>query len=869
MKQSLLAFIFVFSFTTLFAQKGSLTGQIINQETKEPIAECHVFIPNTTFQAYSDSLGNFSLIGIPVGPWEILAFKNGFDYSSKDIQISQMTKVLQDWALQEKVVDAKEDFKISKYKKAKELVESRLGIDPKNPELVITNPEVLTFYEKEGSDDVWLDFSDVLMVQNLKTGYLISVRLRKSQNLSMPFEVSNLLLAFLEMDLGGVEENKLVNSNRISSYEESPTFAIRKLIGDRPEEFKLKTTDKEGEFILLASSPIEIREADQKYKVLSFAGEGIELRANGSPIYPELLKTQGFPNSEYPLKSLPLDFDYDRTQALNTIERTPQALTERVFLHTDKDIYLMGEELFFKAYMMYGDPLLMEESSKVLHVELLDSSGYSMDHRIFPIENGMAQGQIPLTPEYNTRDFMIKSYTLWGANYGNEFEFYKPFQVYTNFPENEIMDLQMLSEGVTIFADKEVYQDRDSVTINLIARNKSGAISGANLSVSVIGQQSFPFIESDNSLFVDFADSIPPFQNIQLENFQMQKELGFILKGKIKEDGALLEKSKVEVLVENFMNKRELIADEEGNFLLDGLHQTGDFSVLLKARNNFGKQFEEFEIGYLESPNRPDERKKIFPDLSVVNRPLERVDSLQKAYLALREGEILLEEVEVKSTRKIDSRSMPFGRAPMVLEMEDVYLTGNTEQFIYALANRTGLRAGGIPPMLINPRGYPGGPPVILLNGSPITSVLGPSIGANPKEDQYRALQSINVFTIERVEVMKSVVTLLGEAGRFGAVNIITKQGQHVGSKEKPYQEFKLQGLQRPIDISNPLYTFPSSTYYWNPEVKISSSQTSTSVTFKLPENPGAFWVLVNGVNASGEPVSGRFLINDKKIGST
>jgi hypothetical protein len=44
--------------TPLLAQTARLSGTIVSTETGAPLSEIHVFIPNTTFQAFSDGEGN-------------------------------------------------------------------------------------------------------------------------------------------------------------------------------------------------------------------------------------------------------------------------------------------------------------------------------------------------------------------------------------------------------------------------------------------------------------------------------------------------------------------------------------------------------------------------------------------------------------------------------------------------------------------------------------------------------------------------------------------------------------------------------------------------------------------------------------------
>lgn len=863
MKQSFLGLFFILFVSQLFAQKGSFSGKIIDRRTQEPIPECHVFIPNTTFQAYTDSLGDFSIKGIPIGPWEVFAVKNGFEILSQNIQIIQSKNEMNQWEILPKEHSNLDELKDSKIKKAKEQFESRIGIETKESELVLINPEVLIFFEKDGSSDVWVDFSDVLLVQNLKTGYLISVRLKEPQNLAEIFDPSDVLLSFLELDLGSVDEKNLINSNRVEAYQNSPIYAIRKLLGEQSKEIKLSPTGQEGEFILQAKSPIEIKESGQNFRALAFEGEGLEIRANGSPVYPELLITQGFPSSNFPMKSLPLDFDYDVAIALDEVDRSLEALQERVFIHTDKDIYMMGEQLLFKAYLLMGNPLLMDEASKVLHVEIVDPTGYSMLHKVFPIENGKSSGAIFLGPELNTKDFIVKAYTLWGANYGADFEYYKPIQVMSSLWKVGNNTIEPKTEGIVVFSDKQTYQSQDSITLNVVVNNQKGSIAAANLSVAVVQGNGIHYMNSTDDLLTDFLKFNPQIDQVDSSSFDFDKEYGLTLKGKVNDSLPQINKAKVEVMIDNFMDKRELSPDFLGEFYLKGLHKEGEFAVLVKGTSPDGKRpLREIVLELVSPKSQFDFSNFDFGRVQSLSKRSQEVDSLISEYLKVREGEILLDAVEVEDKKEDDFGAMPYGRAERTYEMDGVYLSGDTQQFIYSFANRTGFRVGGIPPMIINARGAVGGPPLILLNGAPITPVTGPTLGSDGGQAQYRALQSINVFNIKKIEVIKSVVPAYGDAGKYGVINIITKSGTEMAADINTYQEFKLMGLEKLSYGAKTDFESDNPTIYWNPNVGISSTQTSATLKFKLPENLGPFWVIVNGVNSSGEPVSGRFLMN-------
>lgn len=858
----------VFFFATVgMAQNFSISGKVVDVDSGLPVRECQVFISGSGYQAFSDSLGDFRINGVPAGSWELIVAKSG--YQLTEFQTTITSKKGEETSLELAIEqlaspDGLRELRASKTKKQQEEFVKMLSQGIENPEdIVLLNPEVLSFYTQD--DLTMADTRDVLLVQNLESAYLISVWLKEPLDMSRSLDADNLALTYLAMEVQSLDEQREQQVRRIKLYENSPVYAIRDLVGTTNERAKPAPTSQEGEFLFrFQKRPYEIRSPG--LRTLDYVGEEILIRTNGIPVDPSKLKTTGFQGSDNPLLKLPLDFDFERAVAVKEVEKTPEALQERVFLHTDRDVYLMGERMFFKAYVLFGDPVLMDESSKVLHVEILDTTGYSVLHRVFPIENGLANGQIPLTPELDGRDFIVKAYTLWGANYGSEFEFYKPIQVQTSDWIPEKSSYRAFSNGVTLFTDQELYQEQDSVTLNFVVSDRLGVVSPANISVAVVKAEAFLPIDERNSSLVAYADIKPQMKGDFSPEFE--KEFGYTVVGKISDSTAAISKSKVEVLVDGFLDKRELSPDHMGRFLIEDLDKKGDFSLAVKAINSQGTPLRQLQVGIKGSSNRPDLTGLQYPKLQTAFTSNPRIDSLRQAYLALREGEILLDEVEVEDKKEVSIGPMPYGKPQYSIDMKDVYLTGNTDQFIHAFTKKVaGLSVEGNPPRLL----VRGGLPLILLNGVPITTPKGATFSSQANS-QYSSLSMIDVFSISRIEVIKSMVPVYGDLGRNGVISIFLKTGEEYVKSQAAtgdsYQEFKLHGLQESEPIANPLYPFSSPTWYWNPDVRISTKQTAATLKFKLPNESGAFWVLVNGMNASGEAVSGRFLVNQPALAS-
>jgi outer membrane receptor protein involved in Fe transport len=199
-----------------------------------------------------------------------------------------------------------------------------------------------------------------------------------------------------------------------------------------------------------------------------------------------------------------------------------------------------------------------------------------------------------------------------------------------------------------------------------------------------------------------------------------------------------------------------------------------------------------------------------------------------------------------------------------------------TDQFVRALGARSGFFTTGNPPLLTNR----GGLPLIMIDNVPISepsgsTFAGPSLseanmGYSAGNQQFARLSDINVFGIERIEIVRRMSPMYGEAGQFGVINIIMKTGEDVKrdilNSRNSFRDFNLSGFSKEKRFEYRDDGGISPVYHWDPMLTIPEGKTSGSTQFVLPKNAEAFWVIVNGITENGEPVSGKFLLRSSPL---
>ncbi len=107
------------------------------------------------------------------------------------------------------------------------------------------------------------------------------------------------------------------------------------------------------------------------------------------------------------------------------------SISEKVYLHTDKDSYVAGEIIWFKIYTVDGNNNQLNTSSKILYIELIDRNGLSVLQAKIENNNNQNGGSgsfyLPLT--LKSDNYVVRAYTSWMKNLGSSFFFEKTIAV--------------------------------------------------------------------------------------------------------------------------------------------------------------------------------------------------------------------------------------------------------------------------------------------------------------------------------------------------------------------------------------------------------------------------------------------------------
>lgn len=110
------------------------------------------------------------------------------------------------------------------------------------------------------------------------------------------------------------------------------------------------------------------------------------------------------------------------------LELFPQ---EKIHLHTDRTMYIPGEKIRFKAYLVDAFTHKSPTYSQYIYVELINQSD-SLVHRVMviPDENGLFHGQIFLSEKIPDGNYTLRAYTHFMESLGDSYFFKKNIRIW-------------------------------------------------------------------------------------------------------------------------------------------------------------------------------------------------------------------------------------------------------------------------------------------------------------------------------------------------------------------------------------------------------------------------------------------------------
>jgi hypothetical protein len=141
-----------------------------------------------------------------------------------------------------------------------------------------------------------------------------------------------------------------------------------------------------------------------------------------------------------------------------------RSLTEKLFVHTDRSFYVVGESIWFKIYYMDGVQHRPMDLSKVAYLELVDKDQNSVVQGKVALSEGKGDGSLNLPSGLPSGSYVLRAYTNWMKNFSPDYYFEKTITLANPFERTEAKptektaltyDVQFFPEGGNLIRDME------------------------------------------------------------------------------------------------------------------------------------------------------------------------------------------------------------------------------------------------------------------------------------------------------------------------------------------------------------------------------------------------------------------------------
>ena len=102
---------------------------------------------------------------------------------------------------------------------------------------------------------------------------------------------------------------------------------------------------------------------------------------------------------------------------------------ETLFLHTNKTTFILGEEIWFKAYVYDRKNNLSSKATSNIYLGIYDASGNQLDKKLYLAREGAAIGNFAIDSTFASGDYFLKVSTNWMKNFNEDDSFVQKIKI--------------------------------------------------------------------------------------------------------------------------------------------------------------------------------------------------------------------------------------------------------------------------------------------------------------------------------------------------------------------------------------------------------------------------------------------------------
>jgi hypothetical protein len=895
MKIQCLIFVLLISYQ-LFGQ-GVVKGRVFDAKNNEIMPFASVYISNSAKGSQSDINGNYQLNNLPLGNVQLVVSFVGYHTFQQNIKVEDgktleinIHLIPQTNVLSEVEIKAKRD-KVWE-KRLREFRKMFLGESQNALDSKILNEWVLDF-DLTSNGIFKANALQPLEIENRGLGYKLFYDL---QNFSRTSDNNVVFLGtsrFVELSPKDLKEFKKWESNRFELYQRSPERFMRSLYNgtlskdgylvyqmERADEWfsastnyqkphniidetngieKVMTSGKDGEKILKLALPLEITMMKFNYNNvarLRMRTTDVGILADGWINNPIALEMGSIWSKHRIGDMLPREYGSSDEETLSTNSSND---FNRIYLHTNKEGYVVNEKIWFSAYLTNSYKRLARKVMP-MYVQLHNATGGVVNEQIIFTSNGRGVGYMPALDSLSSGVYRLRAYTREMLNIPQTI-FEK--EIVIQNPVSEYMVTQKVKtlEGepnekltIKIESDKEVYKPNEKITIKLNCTNAYNEKTAGTFSVSVndINRQI-----SDNEEFTIKSYSAKAFKNPKNNGNKFAYEPNISISGVVRNEFTkrLIPRSKLDFIFTNtnISKTKSVETDGKGRFRISDLDFEGENLLSYQVNDKKNRPYPDGEV-VMDRLLIPVRLNPLTFEKTAVSPEKQKEWSWASQH---PDGDMktIISKVskEMPNQKTEEDQSMNFGITKAFSSPDYSVKFDRQMNFINAYEMLQGQLQG----VMVTKDA--GGNYKIMVRGFNTINDSSPLLMVDGFEAQD--VYWLNPNDVAKIDLFSGTnATIFGSRGGNGVIVYYTRKYGENRSGLKSAKTVFVKGYQKEIPFYMPDYQVPTNkkkvdkrtTIYWNPEVLIEANGEKT-LTFYAADLPSTYKIVVEGMNVNGQ----------------
>ncbi|MDC9724160.1 MAG: MG2 domain-containing protein [Urechidicola sp.] len=261
---------------------------------------------------------------------------------------------------------------------------------------------------------------------------------------------------------------------------------------------------------------------------------------------------------------------------------------EKFFLHTNKTVYMPGEKVWFKAYIVNDADNKPSLTTTNLHINVYDANKKIVSNHLFLVKDGTTHGDIMLDKELAAGNYFIELTTQWNQNFKNNNSITKIYVVSNledvshRFENENNQDFQ-----IEFFPESNLFLENIENSIAFTAQNSSTpiTISGniiddktgiivAKINSNYFGMGKFELYNRPNRSYTAFVN----YNGLQKEFPLPQTNSKGII---VKKDEEQADAKSIDLILKT---NEATIKSEAGDYVFAVLHRNGRQNVIVPIK---------------------------------------------------------------------------------------------------------------------------------------------------------------------------------------------------------------------------------------------------------------------------------------------